>query len=225
MIFRFDVTAQYKAQFDMADADQNGYLDKQEADRSPLFRGVFAAMDRDGDGKLYMKEVTAYLNQVERFRQMAAQGCVSLAVHDEGKGIFDHLDADGDGRLSVRELRNAAKVLMKLDADEDGKLSLAELPRHYRGSFGTGPTGGGQQAALAFVADLDGGMMGRPALPERTRGPLWFRKMDRNRDGDVSRREWLGTRQAFDAIDTDGDGLISVEEAEAYDRAWRAKKE
>jgi hypothetical protein len=48
--------------------------------------------------------------------------------------------------------------------------------------------------------------------------------MDRNRDGDVSRKEWLGTEETFKEIDTDGDGLISVEEAEAYDRKKRAKK-
>ena len=41
---------------------------------------------------------------------------------------------------------------------------------------------------------------------------------------DVSRREFLGTDAQFRAIDTDGDGLISIEEAEAYDRSKREKK-
>ena len=41
--------------------------------------------------------------------------------------------------------------------------------------------------------------------------------MDRNNDGDVSRREWLGTDEEFEAIDTDGDGLISIAEAIAFD--------
>ena len=56
--------------------------------------------------------------------------------------------------------------------------------------------------------------------PPRQAGPLWFHKMDRNGDGDVSRKEWLGTEEAFNEIDTDGDGLISAEEA----RAFEAKK-
>ena len=52
---------------------------------------------------------------------------------------------------------------------------------------------------------------------------MWFQKMDRNRDGDVSRKEFLGTDEQFRAIDTDGDGLISVAEAEAFDAKTRKK--
>ena len=48
--------------------------------------------------------------------------------------------------------------------------------------------------------------------------------MDRNGDGDVSRREFIGTDEQFKAIDTDGDGLISVEEAEAFDKKMKDKK-
>jgi len=47
--------------------------------------------------------------------------------------------------------------------------------------------------------------------------------MDRNGDGDVSPTEWLGSKEDFDAIDTDKDGLISLEEAEAYDARARNK--
>ena len=45
-------------------------------------------------------------------------------------------------------------------------------------------------------------------------GPLWFRKMDRNGDGDISRREFPGTDAVFQQLDSDGDGLISAAEAE-----------
>jgi len=38
--------------------------------------------------------------------------------------------------------------------------------------------------------------------------------MDRNRDGDLSPREFLGPRTAFDRLDTDGDGLVDAREAE-----------
>jgi Ca2+-binding EF-hand superfamily protein len=47
---------------------------------------------------------------------------------------------------------------------------------------------------------------------------LWFQKMDRNRDGYVSRREFLGTDEEFRKLDLDGDGFISVQEAEAAEK-------
>jgi hypothetical protein len=55
----------------------------------------------------------------------------------------------------------------------------------------------------------------RRSAPAPARGPLWFRMMDRNGDGYVSRREFLGSKEEFDRIDTNHDGLISPEEAEA----------
>src|SRR5262249_58451642 len=70
-------------------------------------------------------------------------------------------------------------------------------------------------------AAFRGGGRITPARRERTAGRLWFRKMDKNRDGDVSRREFLGTKEEFDRIDSDGDGLISLEEAERYDALKR----
>jgi Ca2+-binding EF-hand superfamily protein len=42
---------------------------------------------------------------------------------------------------------------------------------------------------------------------------VWFRKMDRNRDGDVSRKEFLFAAEEFRRLDRDGDGLISAAEA------------
>ena len=62
----------------------------------------------------------------------------------------------------------------------------------------------------------------RPGLPER--GPLWFRKMERNGDGVVTLREFLGTRDDFKRIDTNGDGIITPEEAEAADALFRKQK-
>jgi hypothetical protein len=48
--------------------------------------------------------------------------------------------------------------------------------------------------------------------------------MDRNRDGDVSRKEFIGTDEDFRKIDTDGDGLISLEEALKADALMRKQR-
>jgi hypothetical protein len=70
-----------------------------------------------------------------------------------------------------------------------------------------------------------GTMMNNGAAPAPTAGPVWFRKMDRNHDGDVSRREFLGTDEEFRRLDADGDGLISAAEASRADDLLRKGKQ
>ena len=48
--------------------------------------------------------------------------------------------------------------------------------------------------------------------------------MDHNADGFVSRREFLGSAEMFRKIDTNGDGLISLEEAIQADALVRKKQ-
>jgi hypothetical protein len=51
--------------------------------------------------------------------------------------------------------------------------------------------------------------------------PGWFAKMDVNHDGDVSPREFLGTAEAFQKLDSDGDGLIDASEAARLEASAR----
>ena len=74
-------------------------------------------------------------------------------------------------------------------------------------TIGRGQITGVGMSAFRAVA------MGSPAGQPAAAGPSWFRKMDRNRDGDISRREFLGPRAEFDRLDGDGDGLIDAAEA------------
>jgi Ca2+-binding EF-hand superfamily protein len=219
----FSAREQYINFFRTADKDNNGYLDKEEVKSSPFLNSLYAAMDEDGDGQLFEKEMLAYVDRVEGLRQRASQSCLTLSVRDDGKGLFELLDLDGDGRLSVREARQAARLLDKLDADRDGALARAEVPKRYKGTFDLGAASGGNGGRTAVV--FRAGMETTTGPAAKTKGPVWFRKMDRNRDGDLSRREWLGDEADFRAADADGDGLISLAEAERYDEAKRPGRE
>ena len=209
------------AEFKAADRDNNGYLDETEAMQSRVFRNLFKAMDRDGDGKLFEKEVIAYLDAMQDLQTAAAAACVSANFGDNSRGLFDLADLNHDGKLSLREMRQMVKLIDKLDKDGDGKIARSEIQKSYQLAFQRGPTASQPfNGRIALAAPFDGGRVGRPA-PDSARGPLWFRKMDRNHDGDVSRKEFLGTDEEFKKLDLDGDGLISADEAEQADRTLR----
>jgi hypothetical protein len=73
----------------------------------------------------------------------------------------------------------------------------------------------------------DGGFADRRAGPfagDTGGGPLWFRKMDHNGDGDISPCEFLDTPEQFKKLDLDGDGLINREVAEQTEALGKEKK-
>lgn len=145
--------------------------------------------DRNGDGTLDDKELDQWLD----LQQQIGQGQVLLTILDGGVDLFDLLDTNHDGALSVRELRGAWSRLGEVGCLTDGQFDRAKIPhvllatasRGYPKSFATDPR----------------------------RGPAWFRAMDRNGDGDVSRREFTGPPEVFDKLDLDKDGLLDPDEA------------
>jgi Ca2+-binding EF-hand superfamily protein len=205
------VRPQLVAQFKAADTDGNGILDMAEAKKSRFFGGIFKAMDRDNDGKVTEKEFLAYLDTAQDLRKRAESACATLVLRDQSRGLFSLLDADGDGRLSVREMRQAPKLLRQLDRQSKGHLRPEDLPHIYRLTLRRGPANAENNQEAIIIQRYLGGYREEASTG---RGPAWFRKMDRNRDGDVSRKEFLFSDEQFRRLDTDGDGLISVEEAE-----------
>jgi Ca2+-binding EF-hand superfamily protein len=212
------------AQFKQADTDNQGYLDETKAKANRLFGPAFKAMDRDHDGKVTEKEVNAYLDEYAKIQVLARAACVTLALTDVSRGLFDLLDTDRDGRLSVREMRHAPKLLDKFDRIKKGFLTEDDIPRSYRVTARQGPAGAGALGQEAMLFALYLGNNAQAPTERAGPGPAWFRKMDRNGDRDVSRKEFLGSDEQFRKIDADGDGLISLEEALRFDASLRKGK-
>ncbi|HTU21764.1 MAG TPA: EF-hand domain-containing protein [Gemmataceae bacterium] len=160
------------------------------------FLDLLPYADRNGDGRLSLKELEGYLGLMEA--GMSSQVWVTAA--DRGRNPFPFLDRDGDGRLSCREQHLAGDLL-------GGQAELAGLPSQLDLTFGGPPvrSWGGVTVPLAA-----GRSASKAAVPA---GPNWFRAMDRNGDGVVSRTEFLGPPSVFRRLDLDADGIISAEEA------------
>jgi Ca2+-binding EF-hand superfamily protein len=197
--------AYYASQFRAADTDNNKYLEKSELKDHGPFVATFDLMDRDGDGKLYMSEVDDF---VERQGQ-AARSQMVLTASDQGRAIFAIMDLNRDRLLGAREVRGTVTRVSSWDRDRDGRVAATEIPHHYQFTIGRGQVTGMGMSAAANPA-----MMAPSAAEPPAAGPSWFRRMDRNKDGDISRREFLGPRREFDRLDRDRDGLIGAEEAE-----------
>src|SRR5262249_49369727 len=154
-------------------------LAKSELEEDAALSGLvelFRFADRDGNGRLSLAELKGYLDLVKQ----GVQSQTWITVRERGQNLFHFLDADGDGRLSYSELARAARQL------EGWPAWTGEIPWHVQLSFG-GP------------ATSSWGGVPIPAPAKRSvsekiarRGPRWFQAMDRNGDGVLSPKEFVG---------------------------------
>ena len=177
----------------MADADQDGSLSEAEYEQVTPPPGPFAAVDADRSGGVTREELTAYVDNVQRLAQLQ----VRLDVQDVTENLFDQVDSDVDRRLSPREVRAAAGGGRVAAAGRSVRITALTDVVNFLGD---------ESAPMAAARPL-------PVVRERLEGPGWFRRMDRNRDGDLQWREFHGPREAFDRLDTDGDGMVDADEA------------
>lgn len=204
--------------FVMIDGDKNQYLDETEfagivgAMQQSGANGDFAVVDQNSDKMVTRDELFSF---VER-DLMAAASRIEVTVKQDGKTLFSLLDANQDRRLSAREIKSGTSILQKYDLNGDGAFAETELGTEYVLTLGLGRSELRRNSGMMTMQamSMNSGDAILPGL-EGLNGPEWFRRMDRNQDGDVSAREFLGTSTQFAALDTDQDGLMSASEAEA----------
>jgi Ca2+-binding EF-hand superfamily protein len=196
----------FKTKFLMADRDKNKYLDEQEFASAGVPNATFAQVDRNSDGMVIEDELLAVVDQ----EAASSQSRIDMVVTHDGSSVFEIIDRNVDRRLTRRELRGAVERMRKVDRDGNGEISTVELAGQFAVTLELGKPAEfrNQNAPRADGANTT------PVVNRPTSGPDWFIKMDRNRDGDVSRREFLGPPALFRKLDTEGDGLISPAEAE-----------
>lgn len=117
------------------------------------------------------------------------------AAAQQGPGLdmmFGRADADGDGRITEDELAAMrARNFARADRNGDGRLSAVEV-----------------EAVQTRLARFSSAMADGAA------------RMDTNADGAIARDEFMATPGWFRLLDIDGDGAVSRAEADRAQAAF-----
>ncbi len=186
--------------FTSRDRDRNGYLDEGERKTFPLPQ--VSSFDSDGDGNVFREEFEAGI----RLLVARAGAQIDVAIDRRGRSLFAAIDADRNQRLSRREFASLNSRIGAWDTNGNGGLEASEIPESYQFKIGTG--------LPPFIARraITNGRPGESARP-RFGQPVWMQRLDRNGDGELSRREFPGSNMAFDRLDANRDGVVDQAEA------------
>ncbi len=203
---RITRTNRYRVLFKRADQNNNKYLETSEIPNLGTGLGSvdFAAMDRDHNGMVFEDEFISYM----RLRDALSDSRLALSIAVESIDPIGQFDVNHDGRLNRTEFGRLLAAIAAWDVNHDGFITPEEIPRTLIGTFQMGDQAGPSMRHSRY------GRMAEPK-PVPSEGPIWFQKMDRNHDGEVSLREFLGPISVFRRLDTNGDGRLDLREAQS----------
>jgi len=200
----YDYTRTANSYLSRYDRNKNGYIDEKDLKglgaAGRYAKTQFQQWDANSDGKVYVDEIKGYYDRL-RAPQMSQ---VTMQTVSQGPSLFAALDETGDNRLSLREMRNAGARLKNLDRNRNGRIDPDEMPSEVALTLFRG----------RYYRPRRPGQPGRRTSTTPPRGPKWFVHMDKNGDGDVTLREFLGTKAQFEKLDANSDGFIERKEAE-----------
>lgn len=191
-----------------------------QAPQRPNMVQIVQRADTNGDGRVTFEELSAFRPEIQREQ-------------------FDQLDTNGDGVLTMADRPGpggaggvppfavaAAERLLALDRDGDGKVSYTEVsaakPGYPRENFSRLDVNGDGSISNEDVETIRRAAQGQPAPARRDppgeEAPLRrILQADTNGDGRITFDEAKAgypqlTRQQFNRLDRNGDGVISRED-------------
>jgi Ca2+-binding EF-hand superfamily protein len=194
-----------EALFKQLDKNSDGQIadDEIPQDKQRLLKRLMRNADKDGNGKLSREELVVGLKG--RDRQQSELGKPEPGAASDGSSVvetFRERDRDGDGKITVDDVppplrERFAGMLERADKDGDKGISLEEFKK--------------AEALGQRLGRPDGPPPGAPNGPPPG-GDVLFRTLDADRDGALSGDELAQAADALKKLDKDGDGKVTRRE-------------